>query len=294
MSCGIYKITNKINNKIYIGCSINIEHRWSQHKWESQNSKLPTYNYSLHQAFRKYGIENFSFEIIEECEESLLNEKEIYWIDFYNSYQKGYNETKGGDRGPILKGEENPNAKLTEEDVYKIREAALQCTSQSDFYYNQNYNDKISFRQFSRIWRGEGWENILPEVKDFVQSKEYISTIRSNAAKTQFTQEQKEIWQDIEKRKLNGELRLDVYELYKDIYSLSGFNKIWYKTKEGVQSSKKSVAKIDKETNDILDVYESAAAAGRINQCDSSGILKVCRGVRATAGGYKWRFLNEI
>ena len=61
---------------------------------------LPThtsYNHTIHQAIRKYGIENFAFEVLEECAEALLNEREIYWIAKLNSKQNGYNMTDGGD-----------------------------------------------------------------------------------------------------------------------------------------------------------------------------------------------------
>ena len=88
---GIYKITNLINNKIYIGQSIHIEKRWEDHKYYS--SKQHT---AIQSAFKKYGISNFSFEIIEECPKDKLDEREIYWIEFYDSYNNGYNLTKGG------------------------------------------------------------------------------------------------------------------------------------------------------------------------------------------------------
>lgn len=88
---GIYKITNMINNKCYIGCSKNIEQRWKQHK------RIPKIKTSLYNAFRKYGINNFKFEIVELCLESELSEKEKYWINYYNSYNNGYNETLGGE-----------------------------------------------------------------------------------------------------------------------------------------------------------------------------------------------------
>ena len=99
MSCGIYKITNKINQKCYIGCSKNIEKRWNSHKSESVLEQFPQYNYSIHKAFRKYGLDNFSFEIIEEISENKLFDREKYWITFYNSYNDGYNATIGGDGG---------------------------------------------------------------------------------------------------------------------------------------------------------------------------------------------------
>ena len=99
MSQGIYKITNKINNKCYIGKSINIESRWKYHI-ENKNS-IKEYNKPLYRAFRKYGIENFSFEIIEELKDySISNEREKYWIQYYNCYgNNGYNMTSGGDGG---------------------------------------------------------------------------------------------------------------------------------------------------------------------------------------------------
>ena len=159
--CGIYKITNLINNKIYIGCSKDIEHRWVAHKSEAALEHNIQYNYSIHKAFRKYGLNNFSFEIIELAPESELFNREKYWINFYNSYNNGYNETKGGDSGPSMPGEKNPNSKLKEADIISIRQMILSGKMLSEVY--PLYADKISKRGFEHIWRGESWKNILPE-----------------------------------------------------------------------------------------------------------------------------------
>jgi group I intron endonuclease len=96
MSCGIYKITNKINNKIYIGQSVNIEQRFYTHCSDALNKYDNNY---FHNAIRKYGKENFYIEIIEECSKEELNEKEIYWIQKYNSNNPsiGYNSSLGGE-----------------------------------------------------------------------------------------------------------------------------------------------------------------------------------------------------
>lgn len=68
MSCGIYKITNQINGKIYIGQSCNIEQRWNQHIATAKNDNHYGHCRTLlYPAMRKYGIENFTMEIIEEC-----------------------------------------------------------------------------------------------------------------------------------------------------------------------------------------------------------------------------------
>jgi group I intron endonuclease len=85
LTIGIYKITNLINNKIYIGQSIHIERRWQEHKKPSSCS-------CIGQAIKKYGINNFSFEIIEECPTNRLAEREKYWINYFNTLvPNGYN-----------------------------------------------------------------------------------------------------------------------------------------------------------------------------------------------------------
>lgn len=94
---GIYKITNLINGHSYIGQSLNIEKRWKNHRIAAFNSKDECYYYPLYCAIRKYGIENFSFEVIEQCDYQLLNEREMYYIKLYNTYNDGYNQTLGGD-----------------------------------------------------------------------------------------------------------------------------------------------------------------------------------------------------
>lgn len=91
----IYKIENKLNGKKYIGQTIKeLEKRFSQHKHNYNKSYFS--HLSLYQAFNKYGIENFLFEKIEEVPNNLLDEREKYWINYYNTYYDGYNSTLGG------------------------------------------------------------------------------------------------------------------------------------------------------------------------------------------------------
>lgn len=90
----IYKITNDINDKVYIGkTEFTIEKRFKEHCLEvqkQQEEKRPLYS-----AMKKYGIKHFHVSLIEETDEP--EEREIYWIKKYNSYLKGYNATLGGD-----------------------------------------------------------------------------------------------------------------------------------------------------------------------------------------------------
>lgn len=86
----IYKITNKVNGKSYIGQTRkSVEFRWRQHK----NSKD---NYDLHNAIRKFGEDNFEITTLKECDYSELDKWEIYYIAQYNTFRNGYNMTKGG------------------------------------------------------------------------------------------------------------------------------------------------------------------------------------------------------
>lgn len=92
---GIYKITNP-NNKIYIGKSKNIEKRWCFYKTYNKHIRDQS---KLYNSFQKYGVENHTFEIIEECTVEQLNEREIYWIQKLKCIEEGLNLTKGGDGG---------------------------------------------------------------------------------------------------------------------------------------------------------------------------------------------------
>ena len=91
---GIYKITNKLNNKCYIGQSIDIEQRWKQHRmyYASNHCSTNDWHYDLF-----YNPQNYDFSIVEECSMEELNIKEKYWIEYYDSYNNGLNKTKGGD-----------------------------------------------------------------------------------------------------------------------------------------------------------------------------------------------------
>lgn len=93
---GIYKITNLVNGLVYIGQSINIHKRWANHRSRAFSAKSREYNIPLYQDFRKYGLENFEFKVIEECLKEELNDKEQYWIEYYDSFFNGYNESVGG------------------------------------------------------------------------------------------------------------------------------------------------------------------------------------------------------
>ena len=94
VKCGIYKITNQLDNMCYIGQSVDISTRWKDHAKCGLGIDTPQNN-KLYQAMIKDGLWNFSFEILEECSRDQLNEKEKYYIQLYQSKEYGYNTTKG-------------------------------------------------------------------------------------------------------------------------------------------------------------------------------------------------------
>ena len=86
---GIYKITNIENQMCYVGQAVNIADRWKQHIKRGIGAEAPTRN-KLYPAMLELGVENFTFEIVEECDKSKLNEREDYWQEFFHAKDFGY------------------------------------------------------------------------------------------------------------------------------------------------------------------------------------------------------------
>lgn len=147
----IYKITNKINGKCYIGQTIKPANTiWKEHCARAFYPHETCQRKSLYRAMRKYGLDNFNFEVLQDNIETheQLDKAEIYWIDFYNSFINGYNETFGG-QGPreIL-----PNQEIIED--YKKTKSARQTAlnfgidhSTVDHILNYNNVPRFTHRQ---------------------------------------------------------------------------------------------------------------------------------------------------
>lgn len=86
---GIYKITNINNGMCYVGQAVNFANRWKQHIKRGVGAEPITHN-KLYPAMQKEGVENFTFEVIEECPSNKLNEREQYWQDFFGAKEFGY------------------------------------------------------------------------------------------------------------------------------------------------------------------------------------------------------------
>jgi len=223
MTIGIYKITNNINNKSYIGKSIKIEERWKYHKERMYNTK--EWNKPLYKAFRKYGVENFSFEILESYEEDnidLLNEREKYYIKYYNTFgQTGYNATLGGDGGKTKE-----QGFFSIEEIKQIREYYLECKYTYSEIYEKYYKDRISLRGFQAIWNGQNYKNIMPEIYTEENKKAHIKLGRKKEGVKRRKIDLSTI-QKIRKRIADGETIKSIWQKeYKDIYSYGGFRDV--------------------------------------------------------------------
>ena len=93
---GVYKLTNLTNQKIYVGQAVDIGERFKQHT--KCGLGIDTPSNMLYAAMMKDGVENFTFEVLEECGRGELNDREKYYIDFYRAQEYGYNMNKGGAR----------------------------------------------------------------------------------------------------------------------------------------------------------------------------------------------------
>lgn len=146
MTCGIYKITNKINRKVYIGQARNIENRWKQHLKVYHNPNYEYYEYPLYRAMRKYKIENFSFDIEKECLKNELNKEERKSILQYECLvPNGYNQNLGGDFANPTNYEELQRAKNIIND--------LKTTSLSQTAIGEKYG--VSQQNVSLINKGQ-------------------------------------------------------------------------------------------------------------------------------------------
>lgn len=154
----IYKITNKINGKTYIGCIKNYKERVKYHT--TRYDKKKEWHKPLYQAMRKYGVENFSFELLQEepdTEKAYALESKM--IDLNNSLTtgNGYNVSPGVHYWNVP-SEDNNTAVLTRDEAQSIVNRRIAGEKSSVVY--KDFKDKITWSGFQRIWVGETWKTL--------------------------------------------------------------------------------------------------------------------------------------
>ena len=218
----IYKITNDINNKVYVGKTENsLAQRFAEHCKDSQ--KREEEQRPLYSAMRKYGVEHFSIELVEECDIEMVSMREQYWIGFYKGYTDGYNATLGGDGKAYINREEILDLWSSGKSLKEIVEIVKHDT---------------------------GW------VSQILQS--------NGVDKTEISKRSQKHWGS---------------------------------------RAPKEVLMLDKNTNEVLGIFESTREAARyliakdsLNPKSESGysshISEVCNGKRKTCQGYRWQYAD--
>lgn len=111
---GIYKITNIIDGRVYIGKTKNFRNRWRQYKYDFENKRTRCLNSYIMNAMIRHGFDKFDFSIVEICDIRICSERELYWIDYYDScnHTKGYNLRRDSSSGMIV--HESTSRKISE------------------------------------------------------------------------------------------------------------------------------------------------------------------------------------
>lgn len=273
MTIGIYKIINNINNKIYIGQSIHIEQRISEHKSESKldSPNRLAYNSIIHKAIRKYGWNNFSWEIIEECSIAQLDDRERYWIAYFNSLvPNGYNILIGGqayrkDNNHINSDTQKDKCPICGKEKYKQAALCLDC------YHQQQTIDIIT--RIQEIDKFDFINQILDSSYEEVAS--HFGYSSSNGLK--------KILQKIQ----YPYIKQQMYDYY---YQKMGE---YHPKDKRRKKTYRKVIQIDAETFETIDSFSLSPEECKKRELHSGHIYECCIGKRKQYKGYIFRFFNQ-
>lgn len=292
--CGIYKITNLINNKKYIGQSIDIEKRWQRHKIEAQKSNPQEI---LYQAIQKYGIDNFKFEVIEECNSEQLNQREIYWIAYYHTFIKdnkcqGYNMTKGGNNtAGYLKGKPVEQYDLEGNYItfYESAAAASRATGINNSLISACCRGEITHAKMFQ-WKYLSDNKIIQKLNNPIINNitvyQFDSKGKLIAKYSNLLEASKKT--GIQKNSICNVCRLKAktaggyiwrYEYNKDLL----ITNIPHKASKRVGQYSLN--------GELLNIYNSINEAGEQTGINKANIGQVCSNKRKTAGNFIWKFL---
>ena len=224
---------------------------------------------------RKYGAGIFHIEQIEECENSKLDEREQYWIEYYDSYKNGYNSTPGGTALPsgkmFARLDDNLLHQLWDEG-YSIGEI-VEKTGYSDTSIREHLHEYEKFSVEESISRGinKAAKTRSQEVSQWDLQGNFIQTYQSAAVASK-------------------ETNITVQNIYKCLKKERETAGNYYWTYEGELPviTRKQVYQYDKQGN-LIQTFNSKAEAAKSLNLDSGSIAKVCQGKRKTCGGFIWR-----
>ena len=267
----IYKITNKINNKIYVGKTVTtIANRWLHHLDDYKK-----FDWHLYRAMRKYGIENFTIEPIEECLDDIINEREIYWIEKLDTFKNGYNSTLGGEGRKQISRQEVINLWQSGKSIKEIANSlSVWYTTIVDILIEQGCYDKDEIQKRKQIEIANTQSNFI--ILQYTETGENIgryNSVHEAAEKTGIK---------------DAAIRSAIYQ------KIGGGGFFWIKEGDELPNfrpiktyPKKKIKQLTLN-NEYIATFSTAAEASKATNTNASSILKVCKKQRKTAGGYLW------
>jgi len=298
MIIGIYKISNKVNGKVYIGQSWNIEKRFKEHRKRELNNHLKN-------AFNKYEIENFSFEIIMTFKNGPFTQKyldkfEDYYIKFYDSMnsKKGYNKREGGSNGKMSKeskikignasrGEKNANygKKFSKETLFKMRIAKLGIKQSEELKIKRGIYKKGKDNPHYGIIRSD-------------ETKYKIKISRNKMAVVCIETKEKfdSVTEASKKYKIDKKSILNVCRNIINYNTAGGFHWMFlsdYDENKIYNFRKNKTNEIKVINIDTMEIFDSITKAAKKYNLSISNIHSCCNKKQKTAGGYQWMYYIE-
>lgn len=263
----IYKVTNLVNNKIYIGQTTNsLNIRKTQHISDARNNS----DMLLHKAIRKYGEDAFKWEVIDKAySKEELNNKEKYWIVYYKSNQKeyGYNCTNGGDAFGG-KGEDN-------------------------YWYGKRRTEENK-KRISETLKKTRCEKGNPRAKSVIQLKlngEFVAEFESAVQAGKSINRDSDLINACCRQKRHT--AYGYLWLYKENYTEEFVKALVDKCNNRKSRVEKAVVQLDLNGNFIKE-YKSIKEASLETGCNISNITQCCKGKRyKTSKGYKWMYKED-
>ena len=267
----IYKIWNEVNNNIYIGQTHgSISSRWTNHKQKSK-----TVNSHLYLAMRKYGADKFHIEQIEEVSDNLLDEREIYWINHFNSYYNGYNSTLGG------KGGVKNNISLNEieglwQQGYGISEIAdilgvSRMVIRERIYGSKLYSEEEAQKRGKEAVKKKKSKGIIQKTLE----GNYVAYYESGVQAQEKT--------GIDRKAISWALRRGG--------TSNGYIWEYADINQRNKSTMRKVAQYSKD-GELIAIFSSVKEAANDTNISTSGIYATCNNQQKTSGGFGWSYIE--